>query len=777
MSDAYEKLGFFYLGKYYDSEKAALLDDLLLYESKNLVTHGVCIGMTGSGKTGLCVAMLEEAAIDNIPAIIIDPKGDLTNLFLTFPNLTKEEFLPWVNQDEATRENISVEQFAQNEADKWRAGLADWGQTPERIKMFADATERVLFTPGSTSGVPISILKSFDKPKAIDDEELLAERVSTLVSGLLGLLDIEADPLTSKEHILISTIIQNEWLAGKDVALDTLILALQNPPITRIGVFDLESYYPTKERFELATKLNNLLASPQFSVWTKGEGLNIDNLLYGPSGKPRLSIISIAHLGDKERMFFVTLLLNEMVSWMRQQSGTSSLRAMLYMDEIFGYLPPVANPPSKKLFLTLLKQARAFGIGLLLATQNPGDLDYKALGNVGTWLIGRLQTERDKDKVLEGLVTANSGSDKNELSKQLAGLGKRVFMLHSTSASKPVLFSTRWVLSYLAGPIMRNRFKELMPESMVAAAAETASAPVASGAAGAAPAKESVRPMINPEIPQTFVPGSGTAYHPIVLGMASVIYEDRNLNVNLNRDRMFAAPLDTSVVDWNSAEALEYGLNELESAPREGLGFGNLDAEISTSKLKSWQTDFVMWLYQNKPLEIFQCASIDAVSQDGEDERAFRIRVSHEIRENRDRFVDKIREDYEKEILTLQKSRERAQKTADTQAAQASSKTMSTVLSIGSSILGSLFSSRKSFGTVARSAGGIGSVMKERNEAAAAEQSLGEIDARLAELEAEIQKKVDDFQNSDLLEVQKIELLPKKSDINVKMIALGWKPV
>lgn len=773
MTDAFEKLGLFYLGKHYDAETAKLQDDLLLYESKNLVTHGVCIGMTGSGKTGLCVAALEEAAIDNIPAIIIDPKGDLTNLFLTFPNLTKEEFEPWVNPDEASQKNMSVSDFAQAEADKWRNGLAEWGQSPERIRMFENAAERVLFTPGSSAAIPISILKSFDKPASIDDEELLGERVSTLVSGLLGLLDIEADPLTSREHILISTIIQNEWLAGKNVALDTLILALQDPPIERIGVFDLESYYPKKERFELATKLNNLLASPQFSVWTKGESLNIDRLLYGKNGKPRLSVISIAHLGDKERMFFVTLLLNEMVSWMRQQSGTSSLRAILYMDEIFGYLPPVANPPSKKLFLTLLKQARAFGIGLLLATQNPGDLDYKALGNVGTWFIGRLQTERDKDKVLEGLVTANSGSDKNELSKQLAGLGKRVFMLHSASASKPVLFSTRWVLSYLAGPIMRNRFKELMPENVVTAASETSN----NTAAAEPVAAVSTRPMINPEIPQSFIPGGGAVYQPVVLGSANVVYEDRNLGINLTKERNYATPLSSQIVDWNSSEKIEYSLGELENQPREGLAFGTLDTEISSSKLKSWQTDFVMWLYQNKPLEVFQSPALDAVSQEGEDERAFRIRMSHEIRENRDRFVEKIREDYEKEIVQLTRQRERAVAKAETQASQASSHTLGTVISIGSSILGSLFSSRKSFGGVARSASRIGTTMKERKEAAAAEQSVEEIDGRLLELEEEIQQKVNDFQNSDLLEVQKVEILPKKSDINVKLVALGWKPV
>ena len=773
MNENYEKLGLFYLGKQYNSDEKKIEDELLLYKSKHLVTHGVCMGMTGSGKTGLCVSILEEAAIDNVPIIIVDPKGDLTNLLLTFPNLSKEEFLPWVSPDEASKKGISTEEFAAQQAEMWKNGLAEWGQNPERIKMFMDSAERVLYTPGSSAAKPISILKSFDRPKQLEDEELLAERVSTLVSGLLGLLSIEADPLTSTEHIFLSNVIQAQWQAGNNVTIAELIALIQDPGINKIGAFDLEAYYPKKERFKLATKINNLLASPQFSVWTKGENIDIDNLLYTETGKPRISIISIAHLSDQERMFFVTLLLNELVSWMRGQSGTASLRCLFYMDEIFGYLPPVANPPSKKPFLTLLKQARAFGVGLLLATQNPGDLDYKALSNVGTWFIGRLQTERDKEKVLQGLLTANSGADKATISKQLAGLGKRVFMLNNTSESNPVLFHTRWVLSYLAGPIMRNRFKDLVGDQGNDDASETASA---GAGAGIDDSNVGTRPVLDPDIPQVFVPGQGKVYESKVLGCADVLYKDRKLDISVSRDVMCVAPFQ-DYVHWKDSEMIDYTLEELESEPRDGFGFAPLETEVSKKTIKAWQTDFKNWLYKEKPLVAFTCPSLDAVSLEDEDERSFKIRIAQEARERRDEFLEKIRDDYEKEIASLDKSRMRAVAKADTQASQASSHALGTAISIGTSILSSLFSSRKSYGGIARGASRVGTTMKERREAAAAAKAVEDIDAKLLEIEDEIQKKLVQFQNADLIEVERVEILPKKVDINIRKVALAWQPV
>jgi hypothetical protein len=384
----YEKLGVFYLGQLYDLDAKERLDPLLLYDSRDLVTHAVCVGMTGSGKTGLCVGLLEEAALDGIPAIVIDPKGDLGNLLLTFPELRASDFRPWINEEDASRKGKTPDEYAAAQAELWANGLAGWGQDRERIQRLREAAEFTIYTPGSTAGRPLSILKSFAAPDASlrDDPELLGDKIETTVTGLLGLLGIEADPIQSREHILISTILKAAWQAGRSLDLPALIQAIQQPPVSRIGVMEVDSFYPAKERYGLALKLNNLIASPGFESWLTGEPLNIDGLLYTPAGKPRISIVSIAHLSEPERMFFVSLLLNETVGWMRTQSGTTSLRALIYMDEIFGYFPPVANPPSKKPLLTMLKQARAYGVGVVLATQNPVDLDYKGLSNTGRGL-------------------------------------------------------------------------------------------------------------------------------------------------------------------------------------------------------------------------------------------------------------------------------------------------------------------------------------------------------------------------------------------------------
>lgn len=769
----YEKLGLFYLGKHYNSEEEKIEESLLMYDSKDLVTHGVCMGMTGSGKTGLCISLLEEAAIDRIPIIVIDPKGDLTNLFLTFPGLTKEEFRPWVSDDEANQKGISADELAQQKADLWRNGLSDWGQGPERIKLFEDSVERILYTPGSSAARPISILKSFTKPANIEDFEAVADRVSTLVSGLLGLLEIDADPLTSREHILLSTIIQSEWNGGRDVPIENLIALILNPPMTKIGAFEIEAYYPASDRFKLATNLNNLIASPQFAIWTKGEAIDIDNLFYSKDGKPRISVLSIAHLDDKERMFFVTLLLNELVSWMRMQSGTASLRCLLYMDEIFGYLPPVANPPSKRLFLTLLKQARAFGLGLLLATQNPGDLDYKALSNVGTWFIGRLQTERDKEKVLQGLVTANSGSDEKTLSQKLAGLGKRVFMLNNASDNQPVLFHTRWALSYLAGPIMRNRFKELVGET----SEDTSSANDQTEIKNQETETNiSVpRPVLNPDIPQVFVPGTSKTYLPKVIGVADVIYSDSKLGVSVNRQSRYLTDFST-YVDWNSSKPFEFELEELESEPREGISFSEIGEDLTIKTVKTWETDFKQWLYRGNPLVVYVCPTLEEYSGGEESEKDFRIRITQMARERRDGFLEKIRDDYDKEIESLEKQRKRAESKAETQQAQASSHTMGTVISFGTSILGSLFGSRRGYGGIARSAQRIGTTLKERREAEAATKEMDDVDARLLEIEDEIKLKIEKFQNADTVEIEAVEVHPNKTDINLRKIALAWLP-
>ena len=469
----FEKLGAFYLGKRYDMEAEKQTDDLVLYDSKDLTTHAVIIGMTGSGKTGLGIGMLEEAALDHIPVIAIDPKGDMGNLLLTFPKLAAEDFRPWINTRTATDKGQTPDEFAAAQAALWKKGLGQWGQDGKRIEQLRKNVDLAIYTPGSNAGLPVSVLQSFAAPDQalIDDVDLYRERVQSTATGILTLLGIDADPVTSREHILISKLLDHAWREGRSLDVAGLIGEIQNPPITKVGVMNLDSFFPAKDRFALAMRLNNLLAAPGFEAWMQGEPLNAKNLLYTEDGKPRISVMSIAHLDDAQRMFFVSMLLNELIGWMRAQQGTSSLRAILYMDEIFGYMPPVANPPSKRLFLTLLKQARAYGLGLVLATQNPVDLDYKGLSNTGTWFIGRLQTERDKARVMEGLEGASGGKfNKQAMERTLAGLGKRRFLLHNVHEDEAVVFNTRWVMSYLAGPLTRDQISTLMAKAKTAVA-------------------------------------------------------------------------------------------------------------------------------------------------------------------------------------------------------------------------------------------------------------------------------------------------------------------
>ena len=482
---SYERLGVFYLGREYDPASQQVGADLL-YDSRDLTTHAVCIGMTGSGKTGLCLSLLEEAALDGVPAIAIDPKGDIGNLLLTFPELRAEDFRPWIDEGEASRKGKTVDEFAAATADSWRKGLGEWGQDGARIARLREAADVAIYTPGSDSGRPLSVLRSFaaPDPATLSDATALKERISSAVAGLLALLGIEADPIKSREHMLLSAILDTAWRQGESPDLAALIQSVQKPPFDKIGVFDVETFYPAKERMELALRVNGLLAAPGFDAWLHGEALDVQKLLYTAEGKPRIAIISIAHLNDAERMFVVTLIANELVAWMRRQSGTTSLRALFYMDEVFGYFPPSAMPPSKLPLLTLMKQARAFGIGVVLATQNPVDLDYKGLGNAGTWFIGRLQTDRDKQRVLEGLLgsEAAGGLDRAGYEALMSNLTQRTFLMRNVHDDAPVLFRTRWAMSYLRGPLTLNEIKRLTPRDV---SAETSHGRVRCGCARA----------------------------------------------------------------------------------------------------------------------------------------------------------------------------------------------------------------------------------------------------------------------------------------------------
>ncbi|MCU0495848.1 MAG: DUF87 domain-containing protein [Anaerolineae bacterium] len=459
----------FYLGRRYDPLQNQLDDDVVYYDSRDLTTHAVVVGMTGSGKTGLCITLLEEAILDNLPAIIIDPKGDITNLLLTFPDMRPEDFQPWVNQDDVRRAGVDLHQYSVDLAQRWRDGLQSWGIVPDRLRWLQRATQYSIFTPGSDSGLPVNILASLAAPRDgwAGNEEPLREQINGITTALLALIGINAEPVKDKEHVLIANIFEYAWQRGINLTLEDIIIQVQNPPFNKLGALPIDEYISQRLRAKLAMQLNSIIAAPSFQSWINGHPMDIQRLLYQPNGRPRVSIFYIAHLNDAERMFIITLLLENMLGWMRQQSGTTSLRGLLYIDEMFGYFPPYPkNPPTKEPLLRLLKQARAFGLGLILATQNPGDLDYKGLSNAGTWFIGRLQSENDKTKMVAGfqsMADAQAGMNLHDVEQLISDIPPRVFLMRNVhNPEGPVMLHTRWAMNYLRGPLTRQQINLLM---------------------------------------------------------------------------------------------------------------------------------------------------------------------------------------------------------------------------------------------------------------------------------------------------------------------------
>ena len=802
VADLYEKLGAFYLGREQDMGSGKTTDSFVLYDSRDLVTHAVVVGMTGSGKTGLGVSLIEEAAIDNIPALVVDPKGDLTNLLLSFPALLPSDFQPWVNADDAERAGMPVEEFAARQASLWRDGLAEWDQDGARIQKLRDAAEFTIYTPGSDAGIPISILSSFEPPPqaVIDDNDLFTDRITSTVTGLLALLGIDADPIRSREHILLTNIINDAWRKRQKVDLAALIQMVQTPSIQKIGVIDLESFFPAKDRFELAMLLNNILAAPGFASWLSGEPLDVDMLLHSPSGKPRVSIFSIAHLSEPERMFFMSLLLNQTLGWMRSRPGTTSLRAILYIDEIFGYMPPVAEPPSKKPLLTLLKQARAYGLGLVLATQNPVDLDYKGLSNTGTWFLGRLQTERDKERVLDGLEGASSeagaGFNRSEFGEMLSAMGKRVFLLHNVHEDAPIAFHTRWALSYLAGPMTRTQIRELMatrkaavdmtPQQEVAAAD-----PLAAAVPSPAPEVPS-RPVLPPDVPQVFLPlrrmisPNKVIYRPHLVAFSKVHFVDTRKGLSAEEDITFLTTLDTGPVgiDWAKADELELYPNELDEEPLSGARFDEVSGDASNARsYTSWKKALSDHLYRTRRFHLFRSSLLKAISEPGESERDFRIRLVERAHELRDERIEKLRKKYASKIGTLEERLRKAEQRLEREQHEASGAKMQTMISFGATILGGLMG-RKTFssGNISRGASamrGLGRASKQANDVERAEADVLTYEDKLQDIEDELSEEIEEISHElDALhlDLDTVRLKPRRTDINIRHLALAWAP-
>jgi hypothetical protein len=794
MSD-FEKLGAFYLGRESDLESQQPRKNSLLYDAKDLTTHALVVGMTGSGKTGLSVVLLEEAAIDGIPALIIDPKGDMANLLLSFPKLRAEDFRPWIDESEAARKGLTPEDYAARTAETWQTGLRDWGQTKRRIARFRAAADLAIFTPGSESGLGLNLLRSFAAPpkEILEDPDGLRERTLTAVSSLLGLIGVDADPIQSREHILISNLMSRAWSERKDVDVASLIREIQNPPFEKLGVLDLESVFPSRDRMTLAMRLNNLLASDAFSAWARGEPLDVNQLLYTPEGRPRLAVFSIAHLSDAERMFFVTLLLNEVVAWMRTLPGTGSLRALLYMDEIFGYFPPTASPPSKTPMLTLLKQARAYGLGVVLATQNPVDLDYKGLANTGTWFLGRLQTARDKERVLEGLESASAGKGfpREEADSLLSRLGKRTFLMHNVHEDEPVVFQTRWAMSYLRGPLTRNQISVLMENR------KSKRRPAKTDTSPAAPmevvAEVAEKPALLPEIHEVYLPLTSTPeegrliYRPGLIGNARLHYVSARSKVDHWDELSMLVPLapdmEVTDVDWDGGSVWEGDFKSLAEEAERGAAHGELPAAaMRAESYKRWSKSFASYLYRDRSLKLWKCAALKATSRPGEREKEFRIRMTEHTREKRDLELEKLKLRFTPKVTKLRERIDKAQEKVSREQSQYHHQKLQTAISFGATLLGALtgrkLGSSRTVGRATTAARTAGRAAREREDIARAKKEVVRLKDKLAELEEEFEEKVERLRELPApseIELEEVSIRPRKSDISVGLMALVWR--
>ncbi len=796
MEHLYEKLGAFYLGREYDLAVRSVKPDLLLYDSRDLTTHAVIIGMTGSGKTGLGISLIEEALIDRIPVIAIDPKGDLPNLGLTFPKLSPGDFRPWINLQDAASKGLTPDQYAAEQSRLWQSGLEEWHQGGERIGRLKAAADVQVYTPGSSAGRQVSVLQNFSPPPPaiLGDTDLFRERIQTTVTGLLSLIGIEADPISSREHILLSTIFETAWLNGQRIGLADLIHAIQSPAFQRIGVMELELFFPSRDRFGLAMRLNSLLAAPGFNAWLQGDPMDIGNFLYTPEGRPKASIFTISHLPDTQRMFFVAMLLNELLGWIRTQPGTSSLRALLYMDEIFGYFPPVANPPSKSPLITLLKQARAYGLGLVLSTQNPVDLDYKGLANTGTWFIGRLQTQQDKDRVIQGLEGAAAGNrfDRGNMEALLSGLGKRVFLLHNVHDNEPAVFNTRWTLSYLSGPMTRDQIKKLTTDQ------PTGTVPEGQTSSAVLPEIQKMPPpgttfMPTPPaapsgIDTFFVSASGTdrglIYAPAVLGRLDVHYFNAGLGIETTETIGFTTRLEDGPVPMDWDNGFMFDPAALKSTPLTGAQFQKLPAAATKpASYSKWQKDLIRWIRQNRSMTLYRSRQFKITSMPGESQGEFRSRLSQAVREKRDLEVEKIRRKYNTRFVTLRDRLMLAQQAIDRETEQASSRKMQTAISFGSAILGAFLGRKTVSATSARS---VGSAMrsasrmkKEKMDVIRARERAEAVQTQLQELEDKLQGDINAIDNAfDPAKepVEEVFIKPKSSDISLEAFGLAWLP-
>ncbi len=727
-----------YLGKQVDPATGAPGDRLEL-DPSDLLTHGLVVGMTGSGKTGLAIVLLEELLRQGVPVIAIDPKGDLANLLLLFGTLDAASFEPWIDADAARRAGKDAKAAAAETAAAWKKGLAEWGLGEADVAALRAAHEAVVFTPGSRAGVPLNVLQSLEAPEGDFDaaEEDLRDEIQAIVSGLLGLVRVEADPLQSPPAVFLANLVEKAWRAGKSLDLEGLIGQVADPPFDKVGALPLETAFPRKDRQALMMALNTLLASPSFEAWREGEPLDVGRMLRAADGRPRLSVVSTAHLSDEERLFVTALLLDKVKTWMRRQGGTGQLRALVYMDEIFGYFPPhPANPPTKRPLLTLLKQARAQGVGVLLATQNPVDLDYKGLANMGTWMVGTLQTQQDRERLASGL--AGAGLEGRDAERLLGATRKRVFLLHGVHRKGPCLLQSRWAMSYLRGPMTREdlaRLKQAVPDAPAR--------PRPAGAAAGGP----------PVLPSPFrhlylSRRGGDVATPYVLVKYAVRYKGVDEAVGVK-----AWPLGGATAA-DTLEAEPIAVDESAVVPDAPAGLRHLDPPdwLAAAGAKGVEKALRGRLDDKLTVTVYRDPVTKTTSLPGETADAFAARVAEG---GGGPAAAKLRERLEKKRADLAVKEQ-----------EASGRKQEKWLAIGSAVLGNigLLTGRK------RSVSGVGSVLSKNRMEGTAEARVEALRAEVAELE----RQVAEASEVDAARLVEETLAPVRGGVEILRYDIVW---
>lgn len=762
----------------------------ILYEAHHLTTHGVIVGMTGSGKTGLGIIALEEALLSGIPALVIDPKGDMGNLLLTFPDLQPEDFRPWIDEGEARRKGIEPDEYAAQTADLWKTGLGSWGIDGERIRRLRSSADFTIYTPGSEAGVPLNIIGSLKAPDVdwATDSETARDEIEAFVSSLLVLAGIPGDPLSSPEHILLSNLIEHAWQAGRDLDLATLIGQVVTPPLRKLGVFELDTFFPKKDRTKLAMRLNGLIASPSFGSWIEGVPLDPQRLLFTDGGTPKAAIIYLQHLSDQERQFIVTLLLSKMVTWIRSQPGTSDLRALIYMDEVFGFAPPTAEPPSKKPILTILKQARAHGVGMLLSTQNPVDLDYKAMSNAGTWLIGRLQTERDKARILEGLKSASGAVDVAHFDRLIGDLDKRQFVLHSTRSAEPVTFATRWAMSYLRGPFTRDDVARLMADAPERSQVRRAAPTETSFPDDVTPAQPTVArgvevAYLNPAAPWADRVGadpSGGRLEAALAARVHLLYDDVHAGVNHTETwEAILFPL-TDPVDPSDFIEVDYDARDLRPDPPEKAAYVLPDAPIDkTTYFTAAKKALTNWLHQNRSVTIFKNPALKLYARVGENRDAFAQRCLAAAEDAADAEIAKLRNRYRTKLRTAQEQLAAAERRVRKLEVDTQTRRQQELMAGAGELLSVFLGGRKRSRSLSGVASRRSQTVRTQERLRSAQEKYADKAQTIEELEDELADEISEITarwDEAAAAIEEVDIGLEKTDIRVEELTLVWVP-